>query len=145
MGFPLDREAPVGFVGAERDEFELFDFAEEIFYSDPINGSPSFHPACMQARTKSPARTSSQQLSVNSGLDGLCDRSRIGIGCDDLEVDMTNSFAPPFAHFGCRLAPDQAAELGKEAPIVAGGEGQVESSDCDRIRSSKSARRIRGH
>ena len=37
MGFPLDREAPVGFAGVERDEFELFDFAEGIFYSDPIH------------------------------------------------------------------------------------------------------------
>ena len=45
----------------------------------------------------------------------LCDRSRIEIGCDDLKVDATNSFAP-FAHFGYRLASGKAAEFGKEAP-----------------------------
>jgi hypothetical protein len=36
-------------------------------------------------------------------------------------VAPTNSFAPPFAHFGYRLAPDKAAEFGKEAPIMADG------------------------
>ena len=70
-------------------------------------------------------------------LDGRCDRSRIGIGRDDLEVNATNSFAPPFAYFGYRLAPDKAAEFGKEGPIVPDGEGPVASSGCNYIRSSR--------
>jgi len=37
------------------------------------------------------------------------------------------------------------AELRKEAPIVADGEGPVASSDCNHSRSSKPVRRIRGH
>jgi hypothetical protein len=76
--------------------------------------------------------------------DGLCDRSQIGIGGDDFEVNATNSFVPPFAYFGYGLAPDKAAEFGKEAPIVAGGQVPVASSGCNHIRSSKTARRIRG-
>ena len=55
--------------------------------------------------------------------------------------DATNSFAP-FAHFGYRLASDKAAEFGKEAPVVADGEGPVALSDCNRIRSPKPVRAV---
>ena len=83
-------------------------------------------------------------LRVIQRINGRCNRSRRGIGCDDLEVATTNTFAPPFAHFRYRLAPDKAAEFGKESPIVADDEGPVASSDTNHIPSSKMVRRIPG-
>jgi hypothetical protein len=58
-------------------------------------------------------------LSVIQRFKVLCDRSQIGIGCEDLEIVATNSFSSPLAHFGYRLASDKAAEFRTEATVPA--------------------------